>query len=105
MSKEQANKEFDKAINSSYYKARILLTKKYGFNPDYEQINFLAEKLRRGYETEKALYNLTFNFTAKDWRYFRTPKYWEIWHGCADDFSRKQYLLTCVNYYLTIKNK
>jgi hypothetical protein len=73
-----------------------------------EEINFrLNYQIRkdRKYIIHKELYNLTKNFTLKDWQVIHTKKYFEI----TDPLEREQkktYLLYCVNYYIKhLQNK
>jgi hypothetical protein len=103
MSREQGNKEFDIAISRAYWKAKQLLSKYYP-KPPYEIIERKARHIRYELSINKELFNLTYNFTPKDYKFIRTQKYWSI-RDPLDELSQKEYLLKCVKYYITIKNK
>ena len=47
----------------------------------------------------KKLFNLTFNFSMKDWKLIRTEEYWKVRDNLPVD-DRKKYTLTCVEKYL-----
>jgi hypothetical protein len=114
MSREQGNKEFDIAISRAYFKAKQLLSKYYS-RPPYELIERKAREIRYELSINKELFNLTYNFTPKDYKFIRTQKYWLIRSECLyentegklvpDDLKQKEYLLKCVKYYLEIINQ
>ena len=114
MSREQGNKEFDIAISRAYFKAKLRLSKYYK-NPSYESICKLSDKIKYELYLNKQLFNLTYNFTPADYKFFRTQKYWSIRSEFVylnkdgelvpDDLRQKEYLLTCVQYYLQIINQ
>lgn len=54
----------------------------------------------RKFAVQKELFNLTYNFTLKDWRIIQTKKYFIIKDTFAKNWQKNNYLLQCVNYYI-----
>tara|TARA_R110000868_G_scaffold104671_3_gene288542 strand:- start:243 stop:482 length:240 start_codon:yes stop_codon:yes gene_type:complete len=54
----------------------------------------------RKYAVQKELFNLTYNFTLKDWRIIQTKKYFIIKDTFSKNWQKNNYLLQCVNYYI-----
>ena len=67
-----------------------------------EWLNKIFEKQiekNEKFKVHKELFNLTLDFTMKDWRFIRTKKYWNKIGELPYD-SQKKYTLECVKYYL-----
>ena len=54
----------------------------------------------RKFAVQKELFNLTYNFTLKDWRIIQTKKYFIIKDTFSKNWQKNNYLLQCVNYYI-----
>lgn len=51
------------------------------------------------YKIHKEIFNLTLEFTARDWRTFRTKKYWTVINSTPEELVKLHYLLKCIKYY------
>jgi hypothetical protein len=54
----------------------------------------------RKFIVQKELFNLTYNFTLKDWRIIQTKKYFTIKDTFSKNWQKNNYLLQCVKYYI-----
>lgn len=57
-------------------------------------------KMNKRYEVHKKLFELTLNFSVLDWKFIRTPKYYETMATIKEYDRQKEYTLKCVEYYI-----
>lgn len=56
-------------------------------------------KFDKKFKVDKALFNLTLDFSIDDWKFIRTKKYYDTIDKLSYD-AKKIYTLKCVKYYL-----
>ena len=48
----------------------------------------------------KLLFNMTLNFTPKDWAVIRTEEFWDVMDNTESALERARYLHKCVDEYI-----